>query len=180
MHLSRYGAESPVTQSWLCSAKPGPRCLHSGFASRPAAVEYFNQSQSEIFKTTVLPSWHICFLFRFVRIMTHAQCFQVKAPHSLCSLSSSTQRFPPQNPCPRQSRTHPGEGRKGGAHYMRCPAPREPPPRRQMPVLGRCCWGWEDKGRSCLEPGLDLTPDPSRRRSRGNAQHPCICGFFFF
>lgn len=119
-------------------------------------------------------------LFLFLRIMTHAQCFQLKAPHSLCLLSSSTQRFPPQNPCPRRSRTHPGAGWKGGPH---CPVPREPPPCRQVPALGRRCWDGGDAGRSCGEPGWDLSWDPAWRRSRGNAQHPCawgVLGFFFF
>lgn len=111
------------------------------------------------------------FLFLFLRIMTHAQCFQVKAPHSLCSLGSSTQRFLLQNPRPRWSRTHPREGRKGGARCMHCPAPREHPPCRQVPAQGRRCWGWEGTGRSCWEPGLDLTLDPSWRCSIGNAQH---------
>lgn len=98
LDLSRYGAESPVTQSRVCSAKSGRQRLHSGFSSRPAAAECFNQSQSEIFKPTVLPSWHIRGLFPFLRIVTHTQCFRVKIPQSLCSFSSSTQCFPPRPP----------------------------------------------------------------------------------
>lgn len=122
LDLSCYGAESPITQSRVCSAKSGPQRLHSGFSSRPAAVEYFNQNQSEIFKTTMLPSWHICFLFHFLRIMTHAQCFQVKAPHSLYSLSSSTQSFAPQNPLPEMEPNPPRRRLERGSplHTLPC------------------------------------------------------------
>lgn len=102
LDLSCYGAEFPVTQSRVCSAKSEPRRLHSGFSSRPAAAEYFNQGQSEIFKPTVLPSWHIQGLFPFLRIMTHTQCFCVKTPQCLCSFSSSIQYFPPRPPAKRE------------------------------------------------------------------------------
>lgn len=79
-----------VKLSLVCSAKPGPQRLHSGFSSSPGAVECFNQSQSEMFRSPVLPSWRgvvICPIF-WGRIMTHARCCRVKASLSFSSSSS--------------------------------------------------------------------------------------------
>lgn len=86
LDLSLCSAKSPVTQSRGRTADFGSHCLHSGFASRPAVVIYFNQRFSKPLHVSQLVHLFL-FLFSFWRIMTHTQRFQPKALHFSCTLS---------------------------------------------------------------------------------------------
>lgn len=120
----------PAPLPWICPAMaPNPRPHKAGCAQPnqglgafiqdfPAEPLQFNTSiraNQRFSKPPSIPAATCIYIFCsfFLRIMTHAQCFKIKAPHSLCSLSSSTLCFFPQNPCTRWSQTYLREGWKG-------------------------------------------------------------------
>lgn len=105
----------PSHKAGCAQPNQGLSAFIQDFPAEPLQFNTSIRANQRFSKPPSIPAATCIYIFCsfFLRIMTHAQCFKIKAPHSLCSLSSSTLCFFPQNPCTRWSQTYLREGWKG-------------------------------------------------------------------